>query len=122
MYIFNLNYCNLLMLRVCIDEHAYQIHIKKKKTFQVSRIFSCSLNETQNDWTSILLFNQTNFEISDLVLNAQYTIEIIISDKDKNNTYYKKTVYTLTPPSSKILNTQYHLQNSYKKIIVLIFI
>lgn len=65
-------------------------------------MMSCSLEELTNNWTSITIFNQTNYEISNIVPNAQYHIQIYISNNDTNTTQRETDAFALTPATSII--------------------
>lgn len=53
-----------------------------------------------NDWTSVKVFNQTNYEIIDVIPNSQYGIQVLTNEKDINYSVQQDTVYVTTPPSS----------------------
>jgi len=72
----------------------------------VKRILSCSLREVEQNWTSITVFNRTNYEIFDTVPNSQYSIQVLVDVKDNNTTQQENMIKVLTPASSK--NTSNH--------------
>jgi len=43
---------------------------------QVNKHLSCSNKVLKNNWTSILVYNQTKKNISDLIPNTQYIIKV----------------------------------------------
>lgn len=60
------------------------------------------MSELENNWTSITILNQTNYEILDPIPFSQYSLQILISDMDINMIQKGNMVHTLTPASSKI--------------------
>jgi len=67
----------------------------------VKRILSCSLREVEQNWTSITIFNRTNYEIFDTVPNSQYSIQVLVDVNGKNTTQQDNMIDVLTPASSK---------------------
>jgi hypothetical protein len=68
----------------------------------MTRVFSCSLKEIENEWTTLTIVNGTSFEIYDIVYNAQYTIRIFVGNDDNNEIHPENIVYALTPLSRKL--------------------
>ncbi|KAL4085361.1 hypothetical protein QTP88_027220 [Uroleucon formosanum] len=66
--------------------------------YKVKRILSCSIREVEQNWTSITIFNRTNYEIFDVVPNSQYSIQVNIIDT--NTTQQKNMIDVLTPASN----------------------
>ncbi|KAL4084644.1 hypothetical protein QTP88_027571 [Uroleucon formosanum] len=66
--------------------------------FKLQRIFSCSLEKLENNWTSIIIFNRTNYEIS-AIPNSQYCIQVTVANDDLNSQRVSQ-IYALTPASS----------------------
>ncbi|KAL5238474.1 hypothetical protein ACI65C_005884 [Semiaphis heraclei] len=60
--------------------------------YKINRILSCALQELENSWTSVIISNQTNYEIFDVLPNSQYLIQVLTG-------YNNQTIYTLTPTS-----------------------
>ncbi|CAI6356794.1 unnamed protein product [Macrosiphum euphorbiae] len=60
--------------------------------YKINRILSCTLQELENSWMSVIISNQTSYEILDVVPNSQYLIQIITGDDSQ-------MIYTLTPTS-----------------------
>lgn len=67
----------------------------------MKRILSCSLREVEQNWTSITIFNRTNYEIFDTVPNSQYSIQVLVDVNGKNTTQQDNMIDVLTPASSK---------------------
>lgn len=61
------------------------------------------MKEVEQNWTSIKIFNRTNYEIFDIVPNSQYSIQVLVEDKNKNTTEQENMIDVLTPASSKNL-------------------
>ncbi|CAI6352820.1 unnamed protein product [Macrosiphum euphorbiae] len=70
--------------------------------YKVKRILSCSLREVEQNWTSITVFNRTNYEIYDPMPNSQYSIQVLVDIKNKNTTQQENMFDVLTPASSPI--------------------
>ncbi|XP_008188160.2 uncharacterized protein LOC100568743 [Acyrthosiphon pisum] len=70
--------------------------------YKVKRILSCSIREVEQNWTSITIFNRTNYEIIDTVPNSQYSIKVFVDVKDKNTTQRENMIDVLTPASNPI--------------------
>ncbi|CAI6354595.1 unnamed protein product [Macrosiphum euphorbiae] len=68
--------------------------------YKLKRILSCSLREVEQNWTSIIIFNRTNYEIFDTVPNSQYRIQVLVGIEDKNNTQQENIIKVLTPASN----------------------
>lgn len=67
--------------------------------YKLQRILSCSLEKLENNWTSIKIFNRTNYEIFDTIPNSQYCIQVTVAN-DEENTQRETQIYALTPASS----------------------
>lgn len=72
--------------------------------YKINRILSCSLKELENGWTSVIISNQTNYEILDVVPNSQYLIQVLTGDNSQ-------TIYTLTPTSKPTIAPVIDLEN-----------
>jgi len=79
----------------------------------VKRILSCSIREVDQNWTSITIFNQTNYEIFDTVPNTQYSIQVLVDVKDKNTTQQENMINVLTPASSKNISNRNQIYYFY---------
>jgi len=68
---------------------------------QVNKHLSCSTKVLKNNWTSILVYNQTKKVISDLIPNTQYIIKV--NPIIKGYTYHDNAniIFVKTPISSK---------------------
>jgi len=71
--------------------------------FQLQRIFSCSMDEIENDWISTTIYNRTNYEIFDVIPNSQYCIQVTVAN-NLNTVQRENHVCTLTPASCIKLN------------------
>ncbi|XP_060854158.1 tenascin-like isoform X2 [Rhopalosiphum padi] len=67
--------------------------------YKLKRILSCSTREIEQNWTSITIYNQTNYEIFNTVPNSQYSIQVLVDVNDKNTTQ-ENMIDVLTPASS----------------------
>jgi len=72
----------------------------------VKRILSCSIREVEQNWTSITISNQTNYEILDPVPNSQYSVQVLVDLKDQNTTQLENIINVLTPASSKNISNR----------------
>ncbi|XP_029345336.1 uncharacterized protein LOC100160785 isoform X4 [Acyrthosiphon pisum] len=68
--------------------------------YKLKRILSCSLREVEQNWTSISIFNRTDYEIFDTVPNSQYSIQVSVHVKAKKNTQQENMIHALTPASN----------------------
>ncbi|XP_060843561.1 uncharacterized protein LOC132923516 isoform X3 [Rhopalosiphum padi] len=68
--------------------------------YKLKRILSCSTREIEQNWTSITIYNQTNYEIFNTVPNSQYSIQVLVDINDKNTTQQGNMIDVLTPASN----------------------
>lgn len=66
------------------------------------KILSCSLGKIEQNWTSIKVFNRTNYEIFDVTSNSQYIIQVLVDDEDTSTIQHKNIAYILTSATCKI--------------------
>lgn len=66
------------------------------------KILSCSLAEIERNWTTIKVFNRTNYEIFDIVPNSQYLVQVLVDDEDTMITKKKNMAYILTSETCNI--------------------
>lgn len=87
-----------------ISLHKFEIIFTKNlisNWFQLQRILSCSLEILKNDWTSVMISNRTNYEIFDVIPNAQYCIQVQVAN-DNINTQQDTQICALTHSKSKV--------------------
>ncbi|XP_060872815.1 uncharacterized protein LOC132946770 [Metopolophium dirhodum] len=89
---------------ILVNSHQHSTTVNEPVTsvikFKVKRILSCSIREVEQNWTSITIFNRTNYEIFDTVPNSQYSIQVLVDVKDKNTTQQENIIDVLTPASN----------------------
>ncbi|XP_060843558.1 uncharacterized protein LOC132923516 isoform X2 [Rhopalosiphum padi] len=68
--------------------------------YKLKRILSCSTREIEQNWTSRIIYNHTNYEIFNIVPNSQYSIQVLIDVNDKNTTQQGNMIDVLTPASN----------------------
>ncbi|VVC28415.1 Hypothetical protein CINCED_3A016464 [Cinara cedri] len=72
--------------------------------YKINRILSCCLKPIKQNWTSVTVFNRTEFEITNAIPNSQYSIQVGVAvKKDINSVKYEKMVFTLTPESYPLI-------------------
>lgn len=67
---------------------------------QVNKHFSCSTKVLTNNWTSMLVYNQTKKDISDLIPNTQYIIKVNPTIKGYTYDDNANIIFVKTPISS----------------------
>uniref|UniRef100_A0A2H8TRV2 Tyrosine-protein kinase receptor Tie-1 n=1 Tax=Melanaphis sacchari TaxID=742174 RepID=A0A2H8TRV2_9HEMI len=77
--------------------------------FKLHRILSCSLENLENDWTSVIISNRTNYEIFDVVPNAQYCIQVKIASDEINTR--ETQIYVLTQSSRPKVEPVFDLEH-----------
>ncbi|XP_008186132.1 uncharacterized protein LOC100169299 [Acyrthosiphon pisum] len=91
---------------ILVNSHQHYTTVDEPVTsiikYKVKRILSCSIREVEQNWTSITIFNQTNYEIFDTVPNSQYSIQVLVGIEDKITTQQENMINVLTPASSPI--------------------
>ncbi|KAE9526207.1 hypothetical protein AGLY_013838 [Aphis glycines] len=68
--------------------------------YKLKRILSCSIKEIEQNWTSITIYNHTNYEIFNTVPNSQYSIQVLVDVNEKNTIQQENMIDVLTPPSN----------------------
>ncbi|XP_001948568.2 uncharacterized protein LOC100163240 [Acyrthosiphon pisum] len=91
---------------ILVNSHQHYITVDEPVTsiikYKVKRILSCSVRELEQNWTSISIFNRTNYEIVDTVPNSQYSIQVLVDGIHKNTTQQENMNNVLTPASNPI--------------------
>ncbi|XP_060851896.1 uncharacterized protein LOC132930188 isoform X2 [Rhopalosiphum padi] len=95
-----------------IDEKYASTSLVYEIKYKVNKHFSCSNKIITNNWTSLLVYNKTRQEISNLIPNTQYIIKI--DPKIKGYTYddYSNMIYVKTPISKPKLKPVINDENS----------
>lgn len=78
--------------------------------FKLQRILSCSLENLKNDWTSVMISNRTNYEIFDVIPNAQYCIQVQVAN-DNINTQQETQICALTHSKKPTIEPVFDLKH-----------
>ncbi|KAF0753286.1 Tyrosine-protein kinase receptor Tie-2, partial [Aphis craccivora] len=108
-----LNKHSSLIITWDVDENQAYSPLNFEFKYKVNKHFSCSTKVLTNKWTSILVYNQTKKEISDLIPNTQYVIKV--DPKIKGYTYedYANIIFVKTPISKPNLTPVISENNSW---------
>lgn len=79
----------------------YIFKTRKFVSFQINKHFSCSHEIVNSNWTSLLVYNHTKREISDIIPNTQYIIQVVPAIEGHNYKDHENILYVKTPNSSK---------------------
>ncbi|KAL5235451.1 hypothetical protein ACI65C_002861 [Semiaphis heraclei] len=96
-----LNQSSSLLITWDVDEKYVNTPLNYVVKYKVNKHFSCS-NEvvTNNNWTSLLVYNQTKREIWDLIPNTQYVIKVDPTIKGYTYNDNANTIFVKTPISN----------------------
>ncbi|KAL5235450.1 hypothetical protein ACI65C_002860 [Semiaphis heraclei] len=95
-----LNQSTSLLITWDVNEKYRNTSLNYTIKYKVIKHFSCS-NEvlTNNNWTSLLVYNQTKCEIRDLIPNTQYAIKVDPTIKGYTYNENANTIFVKTPLS-----------------------
>ncbi|XP_026805156.1 tenascin-like [Rhopalosiphum maidis] len=108
----NLNQSLSMTITWDVDESYAYTPLNFEIKYKVNKHFSCSNKVITNNWTSLLVYNQTRQTISGLISNTQYVIKV--EPKIKGYTYddYSNMIYVKTPISKPTLTPLMNDENS----------
>ncbi|CAI6363846.1 unnamed protein product [Macrosiphum euphorbiae] len=95
-----LNQSSSLIITWDVDEKYVNTTFTYVIKYKVNKHFSCSNEVITNNWTSLLVYNQTRREIWDLIPNTQYVIKVDPEIKGYNYNNYANVVFVKTPIST----------------------
>ncbi|XP_026822080.1 LOW QUALITY PROTEIN: tenascin-like [Rhopalosiphum maidis] len=93
------------------ESHTYK-PLNFEIKYKVNKYFSCSNKIITNNWTSLLVYNQTRQEISNLIPNAQYIIKVELTKKGYTYDDYSNMIYVKTPISKPMITPLINEENS----------
>ncbi|KAL4119661.1 hypothetical protein QTP88_012455 [Uroleucon formosanum] len=71
-----LKQCSSLIITWDVEEKYASMPLHYNVKYKINKHFSCSNEVIKNNWTSLLVYNQTQIEIWDLIPNTQYVIKV----------------------------------------------
>ncbi|XP_022174267.1 uncharacterized protein LOC111036533 isoform X2 [Myzus persicae] len=99
-----------LLLTWDIDEK-YEISLNYIVKYKVNKYFSCSHRVVTNNWTSLIVNNQTRQEILDLIPNTQYVLKVEPKITDYTYNDNENIIFVKTPISSPQLIPIMNVEN-----------
>ncbi|XP_025205629.1 uncharacterized protein LOC112601954, partial [Melanaphis sacchari] len=94
-----LNQNSSLTITWDVDEIHANTPLNFEIKYKVNKHFSCSNEIITNNWTSLLVYNQTKGEIWDLIPNTQYVIKVDPLVKGYTYDNYTNMIFVKTPTS-----------------------
>ncbi|XP_060876579.1 uncharacterized protein LOC132949615 [Metopolophium dirhodum] len=95
-----LNQSSSLIITWDVDEKYVNTTFSYVIKYKVNKYFSCSNEVITNNWTSLLVYNQTRREIWDLIPNTQYVVKVDPEIKGYTYNDYANVVFLKTPIST----------------------
>ncbi|XP_001943393.2 uncharacterized protein LOC100166399 [Acyrthosiphon pisum] len=108
-----LNQSSSLIITWDVDEKYVNTAFTYVVKYKVNKHFSCSNEVITNNWTSLLVYNQTRREIWDLTPNTQYVIKVDPEIKGYTYNDYANVVFVKTPISTPKLTPVNDKDSSY---------
>ncbi|XP_060847647.1 uncharacterized protein LOC132927184 [Rhopalosiphum padi] len=56
--------------------------------YKIKRILSCALRDLRSDWETVIISNQTNYEILNVIPNSQYYVQVSSSPNQRTQTKF----------------------------------